>query len=230
MLQRYSRQTAIAVIGKDGQRKILGSKILIIGCGALGSMDAMQLAGAGIGTLGIADYDTIDISNLQRQFFFQTEEAGLPKVKVLSQRIKGLNPEVDIVEYNEIITPEKATRIFTEYDFIIDATDNPESKRMTGEISKKVGKGCCIGGVRDFEGQVMTFLPEDARFEDYFGKGAGDGFLPCSMGGIIGPAAAICASLQVAEALKYIVEIGRLLSGRILIFNLLKNTFQIFSL
>lgn len=227
---RYARQIAVPEIGKQGQEKLINSKVLVIGCGALGSMVAMQLAGAGIGTIGIADYDTVDISNLQRQFFFKTEDSGSSKVKLLAKSLKALNPDVKVIEYLEIINPKKAEILFPEFDFIVDATDNPDSKRMTGEYSGKSGKPCCIGGVRDFNGQIMTFLPMDPRFEDYFGKPSGDGFLPCSLGGVMGPAAALCASIQASEAIKFLSGAGELLSGKLLLFNLLTNSFHKFSL
>lgn len=226
---RYSRQIAIPEIGKEGQDKIRYSSILIIGGGALGSMIAMQLAGAGVGTLAIADYDNIDVSNLQRQFFFETKDCGVSKVEKIYDRIKALNPEVDVRIYKEVITQKKAQDIFGKYDFIVDATDNPESKRVTGKMSEKLGKPCCIGGVRDFSGQVMTFLPGDCRFEEFFGIVSADGFLPCSLGGVMGPAAALCASIQASETLKYITGAGNLLSGKLMLFNLLKNTYQVFS-
>lgn len=227
---RYPRQIAVNEIGVEGQKKICNGKVLIIGCGALGSMIAMQLAGAGVGVIGLADYDTIEISNLQRQFFFKTEDAGKSKLQILSESVKGLNPEVRIKEYPLVVTNKIAEEIFPDYDFIVDATDNPASKKMTGEISRKIGKGCCIGGVRDFEGQVITFLPDDSRFEDYFGDGAVNGFLPCSIGGVMGPTAALCASVQSSETIKYLTQAGKLLSGKLFLFNLLSNSFQIFSL
>ena len=225
---RYARQIAVAEIGKEGQLKLCSSKVLVIGCGALGSMVAMELAGAGIGTLGIADYDNIDISNLQRQYFFTTAESGKSKVETLSCRINDLNPEIKVNTYPFIVTTKRAKEIFAEYDFIVDATDNPDTKRLSGEITLQLGKPCCIGGVRDFEGQVMTFKPSDPRFEDYFGKATSDGILPCSLAGVIGPAAALCASIQACETIKYLSGTGKLLSGRILLFNLLDNTFKTF--
>lgn len=227
---RYARQIAVSEIGFEGQKKLLESKVLIIGCGALGSMVAMQLAGAGIGEIGIADFDYVDISNLQRQFFFKEMDAGKPKAKVLEDSIKNLNGRVKVEIYNSIITKKKAKEIFPEYDFIVDATDNPESKKIVGEISLLNKKACSIGGVRDFSGQVMTFLPQDSRFEEYFGSVGSDGFLPCSLSGVMGPAAAFCASILASEAIKYITGSGSLLNGQILLFNLLNNTFQRFSL
>ena len=229
-INRYSRQVSLEAIGEEGQQRIRNARILIVGCGALGSMAAMELAGAGIGVIGIADFDTVDISNLQRQFFYATENAGILKSQLLAAKITALNPEVTVEIYNDIITEKKARCIFGNFDFIIDATDNPESKKMIGGICMSLGKPCSIGGVGDFHGQVMTLLPDDPRFEDYFGESGSEGFMPCSLGGVFGPAAVVCASIQASEALKYIVNAGELLSRRLLCFNLLNNTFQKFSL
>lgn len=227
---RYARQMAIPEIGKEGQMKLYRAKVLVIGCGALGSMVAMQLAGAGVGTIGIADFDTVDISNLQRQYFFATEDAGRSKAEILSVKLNALNPDIKIEVFKGMVTSHNAEDLFLKYDFIIDGTDNPDSKRITGEYSRKSGKACCIGGVREFYGQVMTFLPEDPRFEDYFGTTSGDNFLPCSLGGVIGPSAALCASIQAAETIKYITQTGCLLSQKILTYNLISNSFRLFSL
>ena len=227
---RYARQIAIQEIGLNGQQNLLNGRVLVIGCGALGSMVAMQLAGAGIGKIGIADFDTVDISNLQRQFFFKTQETGQSKVEVLEKSIRSLNPDIEITTYNGLITSKKAEEIFPYYDFIVDATDNPDSKQMTGVLSQRHGLPCNIGGVRDFNGQVITLLPKDPRFEEYIGNVPSDGFLPCSLSGVIGPAAALCASVQASEVIKYFTHSGILLSGRLLIFDLLKNTFHTFTI
>lgn len=225
---RYARQIAVEAIGKSGQQKIREAAVLIIGCGALGSMVAMQLAGAGIGKIGICDFDTIDISNLQRQFFFKETEAGQKKVETLYSRIKELNSEVKIESFSKLITEKDCYGLFESYDFIVDATDNPESKKMTGKVSGITKKTCCIGGVRDFGGQIMTLMPDDRRFEDYFGIVSDGGFMPCSIGGVAGPAAAFCASVQTAETIKYLTGTGKLLTGKLLIFDLLKNYFKVF--
>ena len=224
---RYARQIAVPEIGKEGQEKLCNAKILIIGCGALGSMIAMQLSGAGIGEIGLADYDTVDISNLQRQFFFKTDEAGISKVELIAKRIEEINPNVKVKKYSHLVTRKIAEEIFPLYDFIIDATDNPESKRMTGIISKEKEKACCIGGVRDFNGQVMTFLPSEPRFEDYFGEVTTDSILPCSLGGVMGPAAVLCATVQASETIKFVTGTGDLLNRKLLVFNLLNNRFQL---
>lgn len=229
-MNRYSRQIAIPEIGKEGQLKLSKAKVLIIGCGALGSMAAMQLAGAGIGTIGIADFDNVDISNLQRQFFFSSADSGKSKVDILAHSMKSLNNDINIISYKEMITSSKAIIYFPDYDFIVDATDNPDSKKMTGDISAQYGKPCSIAGVKEFSGQVMTLLPHTSRLEDFFGIAGADGFLPCSLGGVIGPAAALAASLQACEVIKFFAEAGVLLSGKLFLFNLLNNSFRTFSL
>lgn len=223
---RYSRQIRIEEIGDEGQQRLIASKVLIVGCGALGSMVAMQLAGAGVGCLAIADFDNVDISNLQRQFFFTTEESGKSKAEVLADRIRGLNPEIKVVVLREMMTRAKAGQLFGDYDFIVDATDNPESKKMIGEVSSKLGKPCCIGGVNGFSGQVMVFQPGDSRFEEYFGESSADGVLPCSVGGVLGPTAALCASLQAMEVIKYLV--GENPKKHLIYFNLLDSVFRVF--
>ena len=227
---RYARQMAVTEIGREGQIKLCGSKVLVVGCGALGSMVAMQLAGAGVGRLGLADYDTVDISNLQRQFFFNTDDSGKSKVELIAQRVKDLNPGTSVTVYKELITAAKAEKIIGDYDFIVDATDNPDSKNIIGKIAQQKNKACCIGGVRNFSGQIITLLPDDARFEEYFGSASADGFMPCSLGGVMGPAAALCASIQASETIKYLTGAGKLISGSLLTFNLLNNSFRIFQL
>ena len=225
--RRYARQIAVPEIGREGQQKLIEAKVLVVGCGALGSMVAMQLAGAGIGTIGIADFDNVDISNLQRQFFFTDSEAGLPKVELLAKKISALNPEIQVNIISGFLTPKKGLEIFPDYDFIVDATDNPESKTMIGETSLKMGKGCCIGGVKDFSGQVMTVLPGTPAFEEFFGYSTSDGVLPCSLGGVMGPAAALCASIQASETIKFLVN-PDFIDNSIITFNLLTNSFRKF--
>lgn len=227
---RYARQIAIPEIGENGQKRLIEGKVLIVGCGALGSMIAMQLAGAGVGSIGIVDYDNIEISNIQRQFFFDTADVGKSKATILERRIKDLNPSIQVTAWVKLITRPIALEIFKDYDFIIDATDNPDSKRVIDNVSKELGKPCCIGGVRDFMGQVITLLPKDLRFDDIFGSSSIDSFLPCSFGGVMGPAAAFCASVQASEAIKYLIGIGNLLSGKLMTFNLLSGENKIFKL
>lgn len=225
-IRRYSRQISVDFIGEPGQNRLLFSTVAVVGCGALGSMVAMQLAAAGIGKIIIADFDTVDISNLQRQFFFKTEEAGKLKAELLAQRMKDINPECDVEVLVRMIDGKLAKDIFTRCEFIIDATDNPASKIMIETVCQEIGKVCCIGGVSEFHGQVMTIAPGHTTFGELFGQEEETDFLPCSAGGVLGPAAALCASIQASEAIKYLTGAGETLAGSILTFDLLNDSFQ----
>lgn len=223
--QRYSRQIAMDEIGEEGQCRMLRSKVVIVGCGALGSMVAMQLAGAGIGRLMIADFDTVDISNLQRQFFFTTAQAGEGKGRLLKKRMEELNPDVRVELAELLVNRTVAMRLFADADFVVDATDNPSSKQMVEDVCKLLGKPCCIGGVDGFRGQVLTIASGSSGFSELFPDSDDGGVLPCSLGGVAGPAAALCASLQASEVIKWIVGTGTPLKGRMLTFDLLDNHF-----
>ena len=220
--RRYSRQIAIEEIGVAGQRRLGESKVFIVGCGALGSMVAMQLAGAGVGTIGISDFDTIDVSNLQRQFFFKTDEAGMKKCLVLQQRMEELNPSCQVLRCDALINKEKAVELFSDYDFIVDATDNSSSKFIIESVCQQLDKPCSIAGVSEFHGQVMTVFPGSTKF--------GEVFLPCSIGGVVGPAAAICASLQSAEVIKYLTGAGECLKSKLMVFDLLNNSYNVIAI
>lgn len=227
---RYARQTAVPEIGVKGQKRLRDSSVCVIGCGALGSMVAMQLAGAGVGRLTIADFDTVDISNLQRQFFFRTADAGKSKAALLRDAIAALNPEVEIKCHEELVTKETAASMFSDCDFIVDATDNPCSKSMVENECSRIGKPCCIAGVSGFHGQVMTVEPGGVRFADVFPDSGDSGVMPCSIGGVMGPAAALCASVQASETIKYLTGAGTTLKGRLLTFDLLDDSFGTYGL
>lgn len=224
---RYARQIAIPEIGSDGQEKLRASKVFIIGCGALGSMAAMQLAGAGVGEIHIADFDTVDVSNLQRQLFFATSDCGAGKIEIIGQRIQSLNPGVRVISHPAMVTESKAPELFGSCDFIIDGSDNPETKYMTETVCRRLGKTCCLAGVSGFSGQVMTCAPGTAAFSDIVPPGASGGLLPCSLAGVLGPAAAVAASVQAAEAVKFITGAGTLLTDALLTFNLAENSFRL---
>lgn len=224
--RRYSRQIAIGEIGVEGQMRLKDAKIFIVGCGALGSMSAMQLAGAGIGNIGISDFDKIDESNLQRQFFFKSSEAGKSKAEVLHDRMTELNSSCNIEVFNSLVNKDMALKLFMGYDYILDATDNPASKHMIESVCEELDKPCCIGGVSGFRGQVMTVLPGSHKFRDLFPDTDDGGFLPCSIGGVVGPAAAICASIQVSEVIKQITGAGECLVSKVITFDLLENRFS----
>lgn len=228
---RYSRMASLPEIGPEGIALLNSARVLVIGCGALGSLCAMYLAASGVGHVAIADFDTIDISNLQRQLFFSEQYLGKLKADTLASRMSQLNSEINVEVIQKMITEELALELFPQYDIVIDGSDNPNTKLMTDAISCKVGVSAVIAGVRGFEGQVMCCLPNTTRYADVFGNNPPcSGFTPCSIGGVIGPAAGVAASIQAAETIKYITKVDDLLADRVLFFNLLSLDFRVISL
>lgn len=220
--QRYARITTLPEIGSGGVEKLNGSKVGIIGCGALGSLCAMYLAAGGVGHIVIADFDTIDISNLQRQLFFTEDDLGKSKVGVLARRIHDINRDTQVTVKEMLMREESAISVFQECDVIIDGSDNPSTKLMTDRISKKLSIPAVIAGVRGFECQIMTCLPDSIRYSDIFGAVEScSSFIPCSLGGVLGPAAGVAASLQAAEAIKLVTGAGKPLIDSVLSLNLL---------
>lgn len=211
-------------IGEEGMEKLRRGKVFIIGCGALGSLCAMYLAGSGIGTIALADFDTIDVSNLQRQLFFAEQELGLGKAEVLCSKINSINSDVKVEIIPEFITPSKAQQIFVDFDFVIDGSDNPATKKMTSTVCENLGIPYCIGGVREYSGQVMSWSPGHSGYSDIFGDiRECSGFTPCSLGGVLGPAAGIVASVQASEAIKHLTDAGEMLYDKLFTFDLKNN-------
>ncbi|MDD7732109.1 MAG: HesA/MoeB/ThiF family protein, partial [Eubacteriales bacterium] len=157
--ERYSRQTVIEEIGTKGQEKLKRSSVLIIGCGGLGSPAALYLASAGIGRIGLVDDDIVSISNLQRQILHGETDLGVPKTESAENSIKRINSDIIIDKYQERLTEDNAEEIFREYDFIIDATDNFESKFLINDVCVRMKKAFVHAGVMGFKGQVMTYVP-----------------------------------------------------------------------
>lgn len=219
--KRYSRLESLPGIGREGISALAGARVLVVGCGALGSMAAMYLAASGVGTIGIADFDTIDLSNLQRQLFFDESTLGHGKAATLAKRMLALNSSIDVEIIPKLVTREIAEEIFPRYDFIIDGSDNPATKLLTDEISLKTGVPCCIGGVREFAGQVMSCKLGAIRYKDVFGEAPDAGIAPCGMAGVLGPAAGTVACVQAAETIKHITGCGDMLYNRLFVIDLL---------
>lgn len=226
---RYSRLEYLPEIGKTGVEMLNAGRVLIIGCGALGSLCTMYLAASGTGCIAISDFDTIDISNLQRQLFYTESELGKSKCETLAERIRAINSEIEVITLPFLMTREKAHEYFPGYDFVIDGSDNPATKLMTASVCEEMGIPYCIGGVKEYGGQVMTWIPGHTGYTELFGEvGTCNGLTPCSAGGVFGPAAGIVASMQAAEAIKYISKAGQLLTDRLYVFDLRKSSAEIY--
>lgn len=227
---RYSRLASLPEIGPEGVAKLQEARVAVIGCGALGSLCAMYLAASGVGNINISDFDTVDLSNLQRQLFFTEADLGKPKALVLRDRMLALNSGVSVNVTQEMVRPANAGDVLAGCDVVVDGSDNPATKLMTDRLAAEYGIPCVIAGVRGFELQVMTCLPGGTRYADIFGDApACNGFTPCSIAGVLGPTAGIAASLQAAEAIKLITGAGNTLSGKLLTINLLSPSVSLLS-
>lgn len=227
---RYSRLTTLPDIGPEGLRLLRKARVTVVGCGALGSLCSMYLAASGVGHITIADFDTIDISNLQRQLFFTESGLGDSKARTLASKIKAINSEVSVSVIEKLVRRDNALSIFASEDVIIDGSDNPATKLMTDSVCAEIGKPCVIAGVSGFECQVMTCQPGSVRYSDVFGDASGcSGVTPCSVGGVLGPAAGVAASIQASEAIKLLTGAGRLLVNRLFTLNLLDMSTAVYN-
>ncbi len=226
--ERYARHIVLDGVGEEGQNKLLNSKILIIGAGGLGSPALMYLASAGVGTIGIADADRVDLSNLQRQIIHTTENIGKPKVQSAKERIEAINPDVKVNTYNTFITSKNIKDIICGYDFIIDATDNFSSKFLINDACVMSKKPFVHGGIMGYRGQLMTYVPNKGPcYRCIFREVPPKGSIPdCKQIGIIGAVAGIIGNLQAMEAIKYIIGTGELLVGYMMTYNAFKTEFR----
>lgn len=229
---RYSRHLLIPEVGLSGQKKIKAAKVLVIGTGGLGSPVALYLAAAGVGRIGLVDYDVVDASNLQRQVIHGTSGIGTLKVESARQRMLDLNPDIQVVVYNEPFTSRNAMRIAQDYDILIDGTDNFPTRYLTNDVSVFLGKPNVYGSIFRFDGQVSVF---DARqgpcYRCLFPEPPPPGLVPsCAEGGVLGVLPGIIGTLQANEALKLILGIGESLAGRLLLFNALDMSFDFVNL
>ncbi len=225
---RYSRHLLIPEVGLEGQRKLKAASVLVIGSGGLGSPVALYLAAAGIGRIGLVDYDVVDYSNLQRQVIHGTSKLGVLKVESARERMLDLNPDIQVEVYNEPFTSANALRIAQDYDLIIDGTDNFPTRYLTNDLCVLTGKPNVYGSIFRFEGQVSVF---DARrgpcYRCLFPEPPPPGLVPsCAEGGVLGVLPGTIGTLQATEALKLILGIGQPLIGRLLIYNALDMSFD----
>ena len=227
-LERYSRHIILKQIGSKGQKKLLNAKVLIIGAGGLGAPAALYLAAAGVGTIGIADADVVDLSNLQRQVIHSTADIGRPKVESARDSMLAINPEITVQTYYEYITSENIREIIRDYDFILDGTDNFPAKFLINDACVLEGKPFSHAGIIRFEGQLMTYVPgQGPCYRCVFKEPPPKDAVPtCREAGVIGAVAGVIGCLQAMEAVKYITGAGELLTGRLLTYDALKMQFR----
>jgi molybdopterin/thiamine biosynthesis adenylyltransferase len=224
---RYSRHLLIPEVGSAGQARLLGSKALFIGAGGLGSPAALYLAAAGVGTIGIVDFDVVDVSNLQRQIIHTTDRVGERKVESAKRSINALNPDIKVVTYEEMLGAGNVERLIAGYDVILDGTDTFETRYLLNDAAVIAGIPVIHASVFRFEGQLTTFIPyEGPCYRCLYPTPPPPELAPgCSVAGVLGVVPGILGLLQANEALKVLLGIGNTLSGRLLLFDALETEF-----
>ena len=225
---RYSRHLLIPEVGTNGQARLLDSKVLIVGAGGLGSPSALYLAAAGVGTLGIVDFDVVEASNLQRQVIHSTERLGQKKVDSARLTIEALNPDVRVVAYDEMLLADNVERLIAGYDVILDGTDNLETRYLLNDAAVAAGIPVVHASVFRFEGQLSTFVPyEGPCYRCLYPTPPPPELAPgCSVAGVLGVVPGIMGLLQANEVLKVVLGIGEPLVGRLLLFDALDGAFS----
>jgi molybdopterin/thiamine biosynthesis adenylyltransferase len=227
-LERYSRHILLDDVGVDGQEKLLQAKVLIVGAGGLGSPVGLYLAAAGVGIIGIIDSDSVEISNLQRQIAHFTKDIGLSKVDSAAEKMKAINPDITVRTYREFLCADNIKKIITDYDFVIDGTDNFPTKFLVNDACVFLGIPFSHGGILRFNGQAMTVIPgQTACYRCSFRKPPPPDAVPsCAQAGVLGAVAGMLGTIQAAEALKFITGAGELLINGLLTFDARNMAFR----
>jgi molybdopterin/thiamine biosynthesis adenylyltransferase/rhodanese-related sulfurtransferase len=225
--ERYSRHLLIPEVGAEGQKKLLDSKVLLIGAGGLGSPAAFYLAAAGVGTIGIVDFDVVDVSNLQRQILHTSDRVGEKKVESARQTINALNPDVKVVGHEVALGPNNVAELIAGYDVVLDGTDTFETRYTLNDAAVAAGLPVVHASVFRFEGQLTTFVPyEGPCYRCLYPTPPPPELAPgCSVAGVLGVVPGIMGLLQANEVLKVLLGIGDSLAGRLLLFDALDGTF-----
>ncbi|MEX0907103.1 MAG: molybdopterin-synthase adenylyltransferase MoeB [Gemmatimonadota bacterium] len=222
-LSRYARHLSLKEVGLEGQRKLRAARVAVVGAGGLGSPVALYLAAAGVGTIGLIDFDTVDLSNLQRQVLYGTSDVGRSKLDVAADRIRHTNPHVDVVKHAVRLTQHNALAILEPYDIVIDGTDNFPTRYLTSDACVLLGKPYVYGSILRFEGQVSVFTGRTGPcYRCLFREPPPPGLVPsCAEGGVLGVMPGIIGTLQALEAIKLILGRGDTLIGRLALFDAL---------
>ena len=218
-------------VGSSGQRKLLDAKVLILGAGGLGSPSAIYLALAGVGTIGLVDFDVVDLSNLQRQVLHHTSDVGRSKLDSAKDNIKAYNPDTHVVLHETRLESENAMEIIEQYDMVINGADNFATRYLVNDACYLLGKPLIDGSILIFDGQSTVFTPGNGCYRCLFPSPPPPGMVPnCAEAGVLGALTGLVGSIQSTEALKYILGIGESLESRLLIIDALSMTFREFKL
>ncbi len=225
---RYSRHLILPDVAMEGQLKLKAAKVLCVGAGGLGSPLALYLAAAGVGTIGLVDFDVVDFTNLQRQVLYTTGDVGRPKLQVAKERLQSMNPNVDVRTYETRLTRENALEIFADYDIIVDGTDNFATRYLVNDACALLGKPNVYGSIFRFEGQASVFGAKDGPcYRCLYPEPPPPGLVPsCAEGGVLGVLPGVIGTIQAMETIKLILGKGEPLVGRLLLFNALKMQFR----
>ncbi|WP_053618916.1 adenylyltransferase/sulfurtransferase MoeZ [Nocardiopsis sp. NRRL B-16309] len=227
-VRRYSRHLIIPDVGMDGQKRLKNAKVLVVGAGGLGSPALLYLAAAGVGTLGIIDFDVVDESNLQRQIIHGQSDVGRPKAESARDSIKEVNPNTKVILHQDRLESDNALEVFADYDLILDGTDNFATRYLVNDAAVLLNKPYVWGSIYRFDGQVSVFWNEyGPQYRDLYPEPPPPGMVPsCAEGGVLGVLCASIGSVMVNEAIKLITGIGDPLVGRLLIFDALEMTWR----
>ena len=227
-VQRYSRHLIMPEVGVDGQRKLKGGRVLCIGAGGLGSPAAMYLAAAGVGQLGIVDFDVVDYSNLQRQILHGTPDVGRSKLQSARDRLQAINPAVHVETYETALSSENALQLLEPYDVVVDGTDNFPTRYLVNDACVLLGKPNAYGSIFRFEGQASVFAMKDGPcYRCLYPEPPPPGLVPsCAEGGVLGVLPGVVGALQATEVIKILLDIGDVASERLVIYDALKLTLR----
>ncbi len=226
-IRRYHRHIILPQVGSRGQRALLSARVLLVGAGGLGSPAALYLGAAGVGTLGIVDFDTVDLSNLQRQVLHGVEDVGRPKVDSAADTLASINPDVRVVQHPVALTSENAFEILSGYDYVVDGSDNFATRYLVNDAAVIAGKPVVHGSIFQFDGQVMVIKPREGPcYRCLFPAPPPPGAVPsCAEAGVLGVLPGMVGTIQAMETIKLILGIGEPLVGRLLIVDALATQF-----
>ena len=230
-IKRYARHIVLPEVGGIGQEKLINAKVVVIGAGGLGAPLLMYLAAAGVGTLGVVDDDTVDLSNLQRQVIHATDRIGMPKVKSAGEAVSAINPNVSFVPHGTRLTADNVRDLFSEYDIMADGSDNFDTRFLVNDACHLAGKTLVSGAILRFEGQIATFRSgrgdKKPCYRCLYRDKPPPGLVPsCAESGVLGALAGTVGSLQAVEVLKEILQLGDTLSGFLMIYDALAADFR----